>query len=517
MKKTRIFYRLIALLLLLSLLAGSVWAEPEMPADESGTSASDEAAETVAPDETDALPEGEAEEPVGTVYRDYTALLTAGEYEADCKAALLIERGTGVVIYEKAPDEQIYPASLTKIMTCLVAVELCEEQGRSLDEQVTVTESAFEGLSDAGSSAGIQAGDRLTILELLYCMMLESANEACNILAEELAGNTDRFVDRMNERAHSLGCTGTHFSNAHGLHDADHYSTARDLARITEAALACDAYPALFPDGVIYTICTADSYAVTSEQYSGTRTLTTTNYLIRQSYPEYYYSRARGVKTGYTSAAGRCLISLAENKNLSLLGIVLGVEDDDYAADGLRYRSFVEMKELFEYGFDNFEYVQVLSELDFMPEVVVTNAQGRGTVVLRPAQSVNCLLMQGYDKEVEVTWALDDGATRLDAPLKADERVGTVTVSYNGVVIATTDLLTYTAVERQTDVAGAVDDALDFLGRFWWVIPALIGLVVLLFLVLILRNAIIRRRRRAAKLRRRQRERQRQARREQQR
>lgn len=478
MKKYRFLCALLALILLLSSLPLSLWAEPDEPETDEMT---DEAGEPLPDGETEGET-GEPEADSSTRYADYTALITAEDYNAKCTAALLIEMKTDTVIYEKNPSDIVYPASLTKIMTCLLAIEKCQELGKSLDDYVTASSTAFNGLDDAGSTAGIQPGDELTLRELLYCIMLESANEACNVVAEYLAGSAESYVEWMNARAAELGCTHTHFANTHGLHDANHYTTAFDLAVITETAIANETF---------WDIAKRDFYEIKSEKYSGMRQLASTNYLIREAYPEYYYKEAAGVKTGYTSAAGRCLISTASDGNLKLLAIVLGTQDDEYAADGLRYRSFVETKKLFEYGFAHFEYAELLSHLDMKFQVPLTGADETRPMVLYPASDVVCLLPQGYDPEkVEKKWELYGGGTTLSAPLQKNQEVGVVTVSYDGVVIGSTTLKTLREARAQTDAKKVVNETLGFFRRFWWVLPALAGLVLLLLLVLIARYYI---------------------------
>lgn len=499
MKKYRIVSAFLALLLLFCLSCGAVWAAEE-PTD---------AAETETPESAaTASDAAQTEDVTDAHFRDYSGVLTQEEpYEADCKSAMLIEMSTNTVLYSLAPDEQRYPASLTKIMCCLVALEKCSERGKSLDDMVTVSSTAFDGLDAAGSTAGIRPGDVISLRELLYCMMLGSANESCNIVAEYLAGDVATYVGWMNERAQQLGCTGTHYANAHGLHDPNHYTTARDLALIVETALAND---------VFSEIIATPYYEIQAEQYSGERTIYTTNYLLLQN-TGYYYSRARGVKTGYTSAASRCLITCASDGNQDLLAIILGADDDEYAEDGLRYRSFVEAKELLEYGFDHFDFVQVLSRLDMTAQVVVTGGDAN-SVVLYPSQDINCLLPEGYDKErITTAWKLDGGASKLAAPLEEGQKVGRITVSYQNVEIASTTLETLTAVRQLNSVENMVADTSDFfkttlpdfLRQYWWIFPAIIGLIVLLFVILIVRNNILRRRRRE-QLRRRRAQQQRQ-------
>ena len=154
------------------------------------------------------------------------------------KAALLVDANTGRMVYGKNEHEELYPASLTKIMTALLTLEAVDSGQLSMDQPITVTESALEGLAADGSTAGIRAGEVLTVEQLLYCMMLVSANEAACILAETVAGSQDAFVALMNQRAQELGCTGTNFTCAHGLFDYGNVSTAQDLAKIAAACAA---------------------------------------------------------------------------------------------------------------------------------------------------------------------------------------------------------------------------------------------------------------------------------------
>ena len=153
----------------------------------------------------------------------------APDWEVEAKAALLVDQKTGAVLYALNEHDELYPASLTKIMTCLLVLDAIEEGRLSLSQEITATPTALEGLAEDGSTAGIEAGEVLTVEELLYCLMVVSANEAGAILAEKVSGSVSSFVDQMNARAAELGCEDTHFMNPHGYHDSQHYTTAWDL------------------------------------------------------------------------------------------------------------------------------------------------------------------------------------------------------------------------------------------------------------------------------------------------
>ena len=191
--------------------------------------------------------------------------------ELHCEAMLLVDANTGRMVYGKNEHEQMYPASLTKIMTALLVLEAVDSGQLSLDQQITATESAMEGLAADGSTAGIQAGEILTVEQLLQCMLIVSANEACNILAEQVSGSVDAFVDAMNAKAEALGCEGTHFVNATGLHDSQHYTTAWDLYLITKEAMKHEDF---------MRICDTARATIPATNLSEERNLYTTNYLI---------------------------------------------------------------------------------------------------------------------------------------------------------------------------------------------------------------------------------------------
>ena len=233
------------------------------------------------------------------------SLTSADAYEdftLDAKAGLLIEADTGEILYEKNAHQENFPASLTKVMVALLVFEAIDEGKIALTDSVTATESAFEGLSSDGSTANIVPGETMTVEQLLNCMLIVSANEACNILGETLYGSADAFVARMNERATELGCEHTHFANATGLHNSQHYTTAWDLYLITREALKHDKF---------MEICNSKSYTVPATNMTDKpRELHSTNFLISNWRARgYVYRDAQGIKTGSTPEAGYCLIS----------------------------------------------------------------------------------------------------------------------------------------------------------------------------------------------------------------
>lgn len=441
MKKIRILSLLLMLILLLSTFALPVYADP---------------AETESAEETE-IPW--ADNP--SEYR-LNLLDDAPEYDAGCKTALLLEMNSGIVIYAKNAEETVYPASLTKIMTCLVALKYA---GDMLDTmRVNVSESALAGIAEAGGEVRLQLGEQMTLRDALYYLMVVSSNEAANVVAEAVGHDIPNFVNMMNETAEELGCTGTHFANTHGLHNTNHYTTARDLSIITRAALTYETFREI--------VSTAE-YSVPPTNLSNTTRLVNTNYLILNDgnrymadngdYYTYYFDRATGIKTGYTSAAGRCVISRAGDGNLDLLCIIMGADTRIMPDGSTRYDNFVEAKKLFNYGFQNFAYAKLASSgntpYPVHQETVKFSDNKRG-VVLIPESDVNCLLPKDYDQsKVSFAYTLDtpDG---LKAPLEVNQRVGTVSVYYDGSLVGESRLITITAVEEET-VKRVISDGLD--------------------------------------------------------
>ena len=236
---------------------------------------------------------------------------TAAAYEPDtftvrAEGCVLASLNTGELLYQKSENKRLYPASLTKIMTATVVLDTAND----LNEVVTAGESAIAILQGTDSSTmGLQAGEQLSVLNLLYTLLVHSANDAANILAERFGnGSIAEFVEKMNQKAAELGMQNTHYVNAHGLHDENHYTTPYDMYLLTRYALKNETFKKIV-ETVRYTLPATNKH--------GQRILATTNFLqdANSVTPEYFYKYAGGVKTGYTDEAGRCLVSTALRAN----------------------------------------------------------------------------------------------------------------------------------------------------------------------------------------------------------
>lgn len=427
-----------------------------------------------------------------------------GIFRSPVGSALLIETSTGTVLYEKDADEQRYPASLTKIMTCMLVLE-----HGNLNDIVTVSETALDGM-EMGSSIGdnhLEVGEQMRLEDMLYLMMLESANEATIALAEYVSGSKENFVALMNQKAEELGCTGTHFVNPHGLHDEDHYTTANDLRKIVEKALENETFR---------TITNTATYALPATNFHEARTLYSTNQLINKDMGgnHFYYSKASGVKTGFTTPAGRCLITTATDDNLNLLSILLKAETMPDENGNWVYRSFPETINLCEWGFENYRISTVMSTLYPVAEIPVNMATGAETVALAPVEEVRTLIEANYDPDL-VVLDVTLNSDSVDAPVEAGQVLGTVTVSYEGEVLGSSKLAAITSVSR-SEITRQASEAAAYVAENWWrwLVGILLTIAVVIIICLILlqyrrrqqRRRQVAARRRALELQRRRRE-----------
>lgn len=350
----------------------------------------------------------------------------------EARSAMLVDVRSGEVLFEQYADTQIYPASITKIMTALLTVENCE-----LDEVAEVTQHALSTISPDGSSAGLKAGEHMKVETLLYCLLLPSGNDAAAVLAEHIGGSISGFVSMMNSRAIELGCTGTHYANPHGLHDEDHYTTARDTYLVVREFMKHD---------ILTTISNTVTYVVPpTDVVSRERILNTTNYLISSNKTlKYLYSYARGIKTGTTTPAGYCLVSSAEKNGLYLVSILFGAGYDEASQSIM---SYVETKRMFEWGFRNFETTVLVDAGEPVTEIGVTMGQETDRVVAVTESAIEHLMPVDFDSDkiVLTPWMYSES---VEAPVIKGQYLGEVDVSYEGRSYGRVKLVALSGVDR---------------------------------------------------------------------
>lgn len=408
------------------------------------------------------------------------------DYTAKVKGALVYDLTSDTLVFAQDVDVQLYPASLTKVMTCLLTLEMEQD----LDTVVTVTKAGLKGMEPGGSNVALKVDEQMSVRDLLYCLMVKSGNDAASVLAVHNSGSIEAFVEVMNKRAAEMGCTGTHFVNPHGLHHDDHYTTARDLAKILKQAMSYPIFEEIF--------CTKE-YTVPATNLSEARELKTTNYMIRSNgYPIVTDSRVKGGKTGNTSKAGRCFVSLAEKNGMRLLTVVLGAKAS-YGADGysfLRYGNFEETAGLLNFAYQNYTTMQVLDTTQVAGQFPVEGGSHNAFGAITGDMAAAVPLGSGYEA-LRYEYVLDD---TLTAPVAKGDPIGIVRVWYGNTCLAQQELVSASDVQVQKAPAKNPAVTQGDLDLFDTILKILLAVVAGLFvLVVILRFRAAAKRRRRAK------------------
>ena len=333
----------------------------------------------------------------------------------NAKSAILMEESTGNILYESNPDERLPIASVTKVMTMLLIMEAVDSGKISLDDMVTVSENA---MSYGGSTMFLETGEQLTVNDMLKGIAVASANDGCVAMAEHLAGSESAFVDMMNEKAKELGMENTHFMNTNGLDEDDHYSSARDVAIMSRELMK---HETIFN----YTSIWMDTLR------GGKFQLANTNKLIR------FYDGANGLKTGSTSKALCCLSAAAKRNDMQLIAVVLGAPTSA--------ERFASAKSLLDYGFANYAVNTQITAGDEVQKIAVEKGVDKEVGVVA-GDSCSTLVKKGQEDNITKEIKIDETIT---APIEAGQKIGTMTISRDGEVIADIDLNASSAVEKK--------------------------------------------------------------------
>lgn len=344
---------------------------------------------------------------------------TEKEPSVNAPVALLIDSGTGKILYEKEANKKMYPASTTKIMTAILALE-----NRALTDTATVSYNAIFTVPVGYSNANLQLDEVLTYEQLLHTLLIPSANDSANVIAEDIAGSVESFASMMNTKARELGCENTNFVNANGVHDEDHYSTAYDLALIGKYAMQNETFRKLVST-VRYTLPATNKYD------KADRIFLTTNRLINEKSGQ-YYEFATGVKTGYTDAAKNCIVASAKKDNMELICVIMGA-GSDITTDT---NKFDDCMTLFDYGFENYKYDTLCKANDVFKVIKPKNASNdsKNLNVLYQTD-INALVktndsLGNFSPEVE----LDE---KIKAPITKGSVIGKISYTIDGIKYTT--------------------------------------------------------------------------------
>ena len=397
-------------------------------------------APTVDPDAIPEVPEG-MDPGVDFGYSTLEAKLPLAGSNAllrSAKGVFVYETESDTVLYGYNPDKTLAPGGLVQILNALVVLENCD-----LDEMVTVSTQYINKLVPLGvRHKELKNGEEITVRDLLYCMIMESANDAAVVLAEHTAGDPASFITMMNERAADLGCTDTVITTVSGLDSNGQHTTARDMARILNAAMAQEDFRTIFA---------STHYTVPATNCHDARELTTLNYMMDDTVVgKFYDSRVTGGKASYTSAkAGAAIAFTAENDDLSLICVVLGATRQ-YASDGsmARYGNFEEAKELMKYCFDNFRVSRMLYKGQSMLQMDVLDGVN-DVIAVNKADLDIVLPKEAGINDLRFEYEIPGG--KLVAPVEKDQQITELRLWYKGRCVGQTVLYAQNGVASVDD------------------------------------------------------------------
>jgi len=401
----------------------------------------------------------------------FTPILTVSAYEPlgveiTANAAMLVSLDTDEVLYEKNADQQIYPASITKIMTTLL---ILESDKYSPDAKIAMTEEALDLISGTGSSVSLlKVGEEISQLDLVYMVLMSSYGDCALLAATYYGGSVENFVAMMNTRAAELGLTGTHYENPIGLHHEENYTTARDTYILTKYALQNETFKE---------VCESTRHTVKTS-LSGERVLSTTNFL-QDNTTNYYYTYAKGVKTGYTDEAGRCLVSTASYNGYNYMCLVFGCPPNEK-------NHFTESKELYRWAFNNFEFKKVADTENPVAEIGVELSLDTDFVSLYVEESFVSVLPKDAD---DSTISIVPHPTKetVDAPIKKGQVLGTADIIYAEQIIGTVNLISNENIEKSAMLAVLRAIKQFFTSSYMKVFYALIAVVILIFIIMVIK------------------------------
>ena len=388
-------------------------------------------------------------------------------FEITAKSAMLVSLDTNEVLFEKNADDKVYPASITKIMTTLL---ILESDKYDPNAKIAMTEEALDLVSGTGSSVSLlKAGEEISQLDLVYMVLMSSYGDCALLAAEYYYGSVENFVAQMNTRAAELGLAGTHYENPIGLHSEQNYTTARDTYKLTAFALQNQTFKE---------VCESTRHTVPATNMSGARTLSTTNFL-QDNTTEYYYSYAKGVKTGYTDEAGRCLVSTASYNGYNYICVVFGCPPD-------KKNHFTESKELYRWAFNNFEFKKVADSENPVAEIAVDLSLNTDFVSLYIEDGFVSILPKDADDST-ISIVAKPISEKVDAPIKKGDVLGTADIIYAEQVIGTVNLVSNEDVEKSTMLAVLRTVKNFFTSSYMKVVYIIIAAAVIIFIIAIIK------------------------------
>ena len=348
----------------------------------------------------------------------------ANDLNVDAKASLIIEENSGKVIHEDNSNIQNYPASVTKILTAILTLENCE-----LTDTVTVSKTAISNIPSGYVIAPLFVGEQMSVEDLLYALMLKSANDAAYVLAEHVGGTVEGFSEMMNKKAEELGCKNSHFVNPNGIHNSNHYTTAYDMYLIARYAMKNEEF--------VKIVSTYQHTLSATNKYSkNDRIMKNTNSFVNPS-SKYYDENVKGIKTGTTLQAGNCLITNISKNGFDVITVILGARTSE--------SKFSETKKMMNYTFDNYEFTQIHKKGDVIKNIEVEKAtketKSLNLVISEDIKAINNIKIKAEEIEPEISLN-----NEIIAPIYKGQELGTIKytvdgLEYNAKLLAENDVI----------------------------------------------------------------------------
>ena len=375
------------------------------------------------------------------------------------EAALLVDAKTGKVLYSKNEKERKYPASTTKILTAILTIENCK-----LDDIVTVDYDSIMQVPSGYTVAALQVGEQLTVEQLLQVLLVHSANDAANVLAKHISGSIESFASMMNSKLAEIGCENSHFTNPSGKHDNNHYTTATDMAKLMNYCMQNETFRKL---------AGSKNCIIPATNKYEERIFTNTNELLvkdtREIASNYYYPYAIAGKTGYTTEAKNCLVSVAVKDDLQLICVVLGGVRTD---TGLSAR-FADSKTLFEYGYNNYTLRKITDRGSIGKQIEVAKAtkDTKELDLITTDEIIALINQKDLETELEPEIVLNEN---IEAPITQGDTLGKMTYTIEGIEY-TTNLVASHSVEKDNSL-------------FFFIQIVLIGIILFILYKLLFTN-----------------------------
>lgn len=384
----------------------------------------------------------------------------------NAESAIMIDADTGIILYDKDSQRKLYPASITKVMTTLLALE-----NSSLDEVVTHSHNAVFGIGQGSSHIGMREDEQITMEQALNGIMLASANEVCMAVAEHIDGSVEKFVDRMNKKAKELGAEGTHFNNPHGFHDDEHYTTAYDMSLFMQEAIKNEEFVKLI---------STKSYIIPETNIvNEKRYLANKNKMI-QPWSNFYYEYCVGSKTGFTDQAGNTLVTYGKKDNIKLITVVMKDQGTN---------TYVDTKALLEYGFSLYEEKELIKKEDFNSSTkVIQTYEGEKRELGEISVAIKDNLSANVPKTVDIS-KIDlqpDLPKEIEAPIKENDKVGELKLVYDGKTLAKADLVSTNAIDAISEEELEKEKQREILISTILSILKILGIIVTVLIIAIL-------------------------------